>query len=90
LELEARRAKVVSKGGAVEYVYWASGTAHLPRPPRSSTGLISVRRRQLVATDSFDFRWFRNVYQLNLPVLAQPAVIPEPIKRGSALPGLDG
>lgn len=46
-------------------------------------GLISVRRRQLVATDSFDFRRFRNVYQLNLPTLAQPAAIPEPVKDGS-------
>jgi len=30
LELEARRARVTAKGGATEYVYWASGTAHLP------------------------------------------------------------
>jgi integrase len=29
LELEARRARVTAKGGATEYVYWASGTAHL-------------------------------------------------------------
>ncbi|MEV6341249.1 site-specific integrase [Nocardia vinacea] len=29
LELDARRARVRSKGGAIEYVYWASGTAHL-------------------------------------------------------------
>ena len=44
------------------------------------SGLISVRRRQLVATDSFDFRRFRNVYQLNLPTLDQPAVVREPVK----------
>ena len=29
LDLDARRAVIVSKGGAVEYVYWATGTAHL-------------------------------------------------------------
>jgi site-specific recombinase XerD len=29
LELDARRARVVSKGGDTEYVYWTSGTAHL-------------------------------------------------------------
>ena len=29
LELDARRAVIVSKGGAIEHVYWASGTAHL-------------------------------------------------------------
>lgn len=29
LELDARRAKVVSKGGKVEHVYWGTGTAHL-------------------------------------------------------------
>ncbi|WP_405096469.1 tyrosine-type recombinase/integrase [Micromonospora sp. NBC_01412] len=48
LELEARRAKVVSKGGAVEYVYWASGTAHLlPRLLRGRTAgpvFLSERR----------------------------------------------
>ncbi|WP_433121950.1 hypothetical protein [Micromonospora sp. CA-246542] len=46
-------------------------------------GLISVRRRQLVATDSFDFRRFRNVYQLNLSALDQPAVVREAVKEGS-------
>lgn len=29
LELDARRARITAKGGATEYVYWASGTAHL-------------------------------------------------------------
>ncbi len=29
LDLVGRRARITSKGGAVEYVYWASGTAHL-------------------------------------------------------------
>lgn len=29
LDLAARRAVIVSKGGAIEYVYWATGTAHL-------------------------------------------------------------
>ncbi|MDG4787088.1 site-specific integrase [Micromonospora sp. WMMD1102] len=38
LELDARRAKVTSKGGDTEYVYWASGTAHLlPRLIRGRT-----------------------------------------------------
>lgn len=38
LDLPARRAAIVSKGGAVEYVYWASGTAHLlPRLLRGRT-----------------------------------------------------
>ena len=29
LDLEGRRAKVASKGGDVEWIYWGSGTAHL-------------------------------------------------------------
>ncbi|GAB3806891.1 hypothetical protein [Micromonospora zhanjiangensis] len=48
LELEARRARVTSKGSAVEYVYWASGTAHLlPRLLRGRVGgpvFLSARR----------------------------------------------
>ncbi|MBG6104759.1 tyrosine-type recombinase/integrase [Micromonospora vinacea] len=44
LELEARRAKVVSKGGAVEYVYWASGTAHLLRGRTAGPVFLSERR----------------------------------------------
>lgn len=47
-------------------------------------GLIGVRRKQLVATDSFDFRRFRNVYQLKLPALENAAVVPEPVKHASA------
>ena len=43
-------------------------------------GLIDIRRRQLVATDSFDFRRLRNVYQLRLSALNQPAMVPVPIK----------
>lgn len=39
-------------------------------------GLITIRRRQLVATDTFDFRRFRNVYRLNLKDLSRPAAIP--------------
>jgi hypothetical protein len=38
--------------------------------------LLTVRRRQLVAADSFDFRRFRNVYRLNLATLAAPAAVP--------------
>lgn len=39
LDLEHRRAPVRSKGGAVEWVYWESGTAHLlPRLLRLSDG----------------------------------------------------
>lgn len=38
LDLDVRRAAVVSKGGAVEYVYWASGTARLL--PRLIAGRI--------------------------------------------------
>jgi integrase len=38
LELDNRRARITSKGGAVEYVYWATGTAHLlPRLIRGRT-----------------------------------------------------
>jgi integrase len=38
LDLEFRRARVVSKGGAVEYVHWATGTARLlPRLLRGRT-----------------------------------------------------
>lgn len=48
LELDGRRARVVSKGGDIEYVYWASGTAHLlPRLLRSRTAgpvFLSERR----------------------------------------------
>ncbi|MFC5940605.1 tyrosine-type recombinase/integrase [Micromonospora harpali] len=29
LEVDARRVRITAKGGATEYVYWASGTAHL-------------------------------------------------------------
>jgi integrase len=29
LDLDGRRAKITSKGGATEWVYWSSGTAHL-------------------------------------------------------------
>ncbi len=29
LDLAVRRARIISKGGAAEYVYWAGGTAHL-------------------------------------------------------------
>jgi integrase len=29
LELDARRAKIASKGGTTAYVYWGTGTAHL-------------------------------------------------------------
>lgn len=43
-----------------------------------AAGLVTIRRRKLVTTDSFDFRRFRNVYQLNLPKLEQPAAIPVP------------
>lgn len=39
LDLEYRRARVVSKGGANEYVHWATGTARLlPRLPWGGTG----------------------------------------------------
>jgi integrase len=48
LDLAARRARVVSKGGTTEYVYWAAGTAHLlPRLIRGRTSgpvFISDRR----------------------------------------------
>ena len=47
-------------------------------------GLVTIRRRQLVATDSFDFRRFRNVYRLNLPALARPAAVSVPIKIDNA------
>lgn len=42
----------------------------------ASAGLVTIRRRQLVTTDTFDFRRFRNVYQLNLDALASLAGIP--------------
>jgi hypothetical protein len=45
-----------------------------------AAGLITIRRRQLVTTDSFDFRRFRNVYQLNLAALGNPAAVPVPVK----------
>lgn len=48
LDLDARRAVVVGKGGAIEHVYWASGTAHLlPRLLESrSTGPVFVSLRR--------------------------------------------
>ncbi len=49
LELDARRARILAKGGATEYVYWASGTAHLlPRLIRGREAgpvFLSERRR---------------------------------------------
>ncbi len=39
-------------------------------------GLLTIRRRQLVAADSFDFRRFRNVYRLNLATLGTRAAVP--------------
>jgi len=48
LDLDARRARVTSKGGDTEHVYWASGTAHLlPRLIRGRTSgpvFLSARR----------------------------------------------
>jgi site-specific recombinase XerD len=44
LELDARRAKVTSKGGDTEYVYWASGTAHLL--PRLIRGPLFLSERR--------------------------------------------
>ncbi|MGH9068306.1 MAG: tyrosine-type recombinase/integrase [Acidimicrobiales bacterium] len=48
LDLEARRAKVTSKGGTTEWVYWSSGTAHLlPRLLRGrSSGPVFVSERR--------------------------------------------
>ena len=46
-------------------------------------GLLTIRRRQLVTSDSFDFRRLRNVYQLHLGTLVNPAVVPIPIKDDS-------
>lgn len=48
LELDARRARVTSKGGDTEYVYWASGTAHLlPRLIRGRThGPVFLSQRR--------------------------------------------
>jgi hypothetical protein len=43
-------------------------------------GLLTIRRRQLATVDSFEFRRYRNVYQLNLAALANPAAVPVPIK----------
>ena len=48
LELDARRARIVAKGGKTAYVYWATGTAHLlPRLLRGRTSgpvFLSQRR----------------------------------------------
>ncbi|MFI7059181.1 tyrosine-type recombinase/integrase [Streptosporangium canum] len=35
LDTEFRRARVISKGGAIEYVHWATGTARLPPAQRA-------------------------------------------------------
>ncbi|MEU6718259.1 hypothetical protein ABZ897_42905 [Nonomuraea sp. NPDC046802] len=52
LDLEFRRARVVSKGGAIEYVHWATPTARLlPRLLAGSAGLAGEacqHRRHLV------------------------------------------
>jgi len=48
LDLSGRRARIVSKGGKTEWVFWSSGTAHLlPRLIRGRTGgpvFVSHRR----------------------------------------------
>lgn len=48
LDLDARRARVRSKSGAIEYVHWASGTAHLlPRLIRGRTrGQVFLSHRR--------------------------------------------
>jgi integrase len=48
LDLEGRRARVTSKGGATEWIYWASGTAHLlPRLIRGRTrGPVFLSQRR--------------------------------------------
>jgi len=48
LDLDGRRAKVTSKGGATEWVYWSSGTAHLlPRLTRGrSSGPVFLSERR--------------------------------------------
>ena len=48
LELDARRARVVSKGGDTEYIYWVSGTAHLlPRLIRGrNSGPVFLSERR--------------------------------------------
>lgn len=43
-------------------------------------GLLTIRRRQLAIVDSFDFRRYRNTYQLHLAALATPAAVPVPVK----------
>jgi integrase/recombinase XerC/integrase/recombinase XerD len=48
LDLDTRRAKVISKGGASEWVYWSSGTAQLlPRLLRGrSRGPVFLSERR--------------------------------------------
>jgi integrase len=48
LDLDGRRAKVISKGGATEWAYWSSGTAHLlPRLLQGrSRGPVFVSERR--------------------------------------------
>lgn len=48
LDLAGRRAAIVSKGGAIEYVFWATGTAHLlPRLLRGrSAGPLFLSQRR--------------------------------------------
>src|SRR5260370_26588581 len=51
LDLEFRRGRVTSKGGAIEYVHWATGTARLlPRLLRGRTSgpvFLAARRAPL-------------------------------------------
>ncbi|MFF4621868.1 tyrosine-type recombinase/integrase [Nonomuraea jabiensis] len=57
LDLEFRRARVISKGGAVEYVHWATGTARLlprllPRLPQGrQAGPVFLSDRRAPASD---------------------------------------
>ncbi|GAA3141392.1 hypothetical protein GCM10010466_35480 [Planomonospora alba] len=44
LDLEFRRARVVSKGGAIEYVHWATGTARLLRGRTAGPVFLAERR----------------------------------------------
>jgi hypothetical protein len=46
----------------------------------AGAGLITIRRRKLVTTDSFDFRRYRNVYKINLAALGNPAAVPIAVK----------
>ncbi|WP_218670977.1 hypothetical protein [Microbispora sp. GKU 823] len=74
LDPEFRRARVVSKGGAIEYVHWATATARLlPRLLSSrTTGPVFLADRRAPASGRRRLRHPRAAGQVPPPAPGQP------------------